>query len=144
MDLLLCAIGAHEDKFKMRFMSSFSCVCMRGHVLPQLSCPRRQFLDLLLAGKDQPQADQPNSLAEARESNTLAQSLNGDSCATCPHNLEACAFQVSTCLALIQGGQLSKETHGQHGSQQGLHPPIHEQSLKIIFLKRMRPGFSPA
>eukprot|EP00983_Pelagomonas_calceolata_P042116 1138352-Pelagomonas_calceolata.AAC.1 len=105
MDVLLCAIGAHEDKIKMRSIPF--CVGMRGmcfeaevlrvdtselssrHLLLQLSCPYRQqklsiqavfdfllqhnnklffivseLLDLLLAGKDQTQADQPNSLAE--------------------------------------------------------------------------------
>eukprot|EP00983_Pelagomonas_calceolata_P059007 1145741-Pelagomonas_calceolata.AAC.2 len=84
MDLLFCAIGAHADDFKMRSMS-FSCTSpgtssLAQPLLRQQLSNKAVFdfllqhnkifffvsvlLDFLLAGKDQPQADQPNSLEE--------------------------------------------------------------------------------
>eukprot|EP00983_Pelagomonas_calceolata_P132621 1161888-Pelagomonas_calceolata.AAC.1 len=82
MGFPLCAIDAHAGKFKMRFMS-FSSVGMRGYVLlgentssffrllpavpdfllqhnNKLFLFMSELLDLLLAGVEQPQADQPN------------------------------------------------------------------------------------
>eukprot|EP00983_Pelagomonas_calceolata_P040591 1137681-Pelagomonas_calceolata.AAC.1 len=94
MGVLLCAIGAHADKFKMRFISLLMCR-YEGVDLPgDFSLAQRflrqqlnvqavfdfhlqhnnelffvsELLDLLLAGEDQPQADQPNSLAEGLKS----------------------------------------------------------------------------
>eukprot|EP00983_Pelagomonas_calceolata_P072716 1151837-Pelagomonas_calceolata.AAC.2 len=107
MSVLLCAIGTHADKLKLRSMSfSRVCECVYRYegvcalrwkcfkvfqTLPgdsslaqpflqqQLSVQAvfdfllqhnnklvcvSELLDLLLAGKDQPQADQPNFLAE--------------------------------------------------------------------------------
>eukprot|EP00983_Pelagomonas_calceolata_P006569 215986-Pelagomonas_calceolata.AAC.1 len=73
MDVLLCAFGAHADKFKMRSMCVFSCVGMRGvqavfDFLLQhnnkLFFFVSELLDLLLAGEGQPQADQPSNLAD--------------------------------------------------------------------------------
>eukprot|EP00983_Pelagomonas_calceolata_P101749 1158733-Pelagomonas_calceolata.AAC.1 len=66
-----CAINAHADKLKMRPMSS-SCVGIRGVQAvsdsflkhnKELFFSMSELLDLLLDGVDQPQADQPNSLA---------------------------------------------------------------------------------
>eukprot|EP00983_Pelagomonas_calceolata_P088011 1157096-Pelagomonas_calceolata.AAC.9 len=70
MDVLFCAIGAHADKFKMR---SMSCLCegMRGNLscgnnfkLAKLFSFVSELMDIMLAGEDQSQADQPNSPAE--------------------------------------------------------------------------------
>eukprot|EP00983_Pelagomonas_calceolata_P125699 1161229-Pelagomonas_calceolata.AAC.8 len=79
MGALLYAIGAHADKFKMRSISS-PCV-VHPFLWQQLSVQaafafllkhintffflESELLDLLLAGEGQPQADQPNSLAES-------------------------------------------------------------------------------
>eukprot|EP00983_Pelagomonas_calceolata_P030596 960150-Pelagomonas_calceolata.AAC.2 len=62
---LLCAIDTHAGKFMLRH-TSLSCAVANFLLLQNMKLFffMSVFLDLLWAGVDQPQIDQPNSLAE--------------------------------------------------------------------------------
>eukprot|EP00983_Pelagomonas_calceolata_P101037 1158645-Pelagomonas_calceolata.AAC.11 len=70
----LCAIGAYVDKFKMSTTSRTSCQLSDN----ELSFFITELMDLLLAGADQSQANQPNNLANLIKSEKNISSAIGE------------------------------------------------------------------